>query len=456
MPPAASPSSGQQGAAHGRRRYRLIMAAVLGCCMLALAALGLVWYRTRVPEFPHLALEGKDPAIVHAVEQARVAVLQSPRSGAAWGQLGMILAAHDFTAEADICFARAESLDPQQPRWPYYQAVDLSRGEPEAAIAKFQRAVELCASSPDAPRLRLAEMLFKQGRIGEAEDHLRLLLEQDSNHPRAHLGLARAAYERGLLEDSVGHLQAALADSRTRKAAHILRAQIYQQRGAAGAAKEDQRRASSLPNDPAWPDPFVEEVARLRTGRQAALERADTALRRGRIDEAIAVLEQTLHDYPDSDWAWYLLGKARVAGKEWRAAERSLRRAAELAPGSAEIQFNLGIAMYGLKDWREAAAHFRRAVELKPDYALAHYDLGLCLLEVGNRTAALESVRKALQAQPSLVEAHTLLGELLIQRGEVAEALQHVQSALTLSPGNQKAVRLMASILGWLIVPVGF
>src|SRR5438132_11491616 len=108
MPPAASPSSGQRGAARGHRRYRFITAGVLGCCMLALGALGLAWYRARVPQFPELALEGKDPAIVHAIEQARASVLQSPRSGAAWGQLGMILAAHDFTAEADICFARAE------------------------------------------------------------------------------------------------------------------------------------------------------------------------------------------------------------------------------------------------------------------------------------------------------------------------------------------------------------
>jgi tetratricopeptide (TPR) repeat protein len=439
----------------GGRRYRLLTAAVAGCCLVALVAMGMVWLRNRGPELPDLPLAGKDPAIVRAVERARTAVVQAPRSGAAWGQLGMVLAAHDFTAEADICFAGAEALDPQEPRWPYYQAVDLSRGEPDAAIVKLQRAVELCGSIPDAVRLRLGEMLLKQGRVDEAEDHFRRLVAQDSNHPRAHLGLGRVAHERGRLEESLGELQVALADPRTRQAAHILLAQIHQQRGAAKAAQEEQRRAAELPKDPIWLDPFVEEVARLRTGRQAALEHADRLLRDGQISEAIALLQQTIHDYPESDWAWFLLGKAYVSRRDWKTAERTLRRAAERAPASAEIHFNLGIALYGLKDWHKAAAHFRKAVELKPDYALAHYDLALCFLEEGKQAAALESVHTALRAQPSLVEAHTLLSELLIRRGEIADALQHIQSALTLSPGNQKALRLMASSLGLLIVPVG-
>src|SRR5438309_11022936 len=102
MPPASA-SHVPQEVPRGRRRYRLVMPAVIGCCILALGFLGLAWFRTLAPELPDIPLGGKDPAIVHAVEKARAAVLQSPRSAAAWGQLGMTLAAHDFTAEADIC-----------------------------------------------------------------------------------------------------------------------------------------------------------------------------------------------------------------------------------------------------------------------------------------------------------------------------------------------------------------
>ena len=88
------------------------------------------------------------------------------RSAAAWGRLGKILLAHEFSDEARACFAQAEALDPAEPRWPYHQGTILSQGEPDAAIPKLQRAVERCGNDPDAPRLRLAEILLAQGRPG--------------------------------------------------------------------------------------------------------------------------------------------------------------------------------------------------------------------------------------------------------------------------------------------------
>src|SRR5439155_19466770 len=97
------------------------------------------------------------------------AVVESPRSALPWGRLGMVLVAHDRTAEANQCFAQAEQLDPREPRWPYFQGVALSLGAPEEALPKLQRAVELCGDAAEAPRRRLAELLLLQGRAEEAE-----------------------------------------------------------------------------------------------------------------------------------------------------------------------------------------------------------------------------------------------------------------------------------------------
>ena len=55
--------------------------------------------------------------------------------------------------------------------------------------------------------------------------------------------------------------------------------------------------------------------------------------------EAVTLLQDTVRDYPDSDWAWYLLGKALNQQHNWLAAEQALRRAAQLTPAAAEIQF---------------------------------------------------------------------------------------------------------------------
>src|SRR5690349_21588977 len=91
-----------------RRRYQRLMLvlALLGGALPA-AALGIAnWRRTRTaeadliaaaaPEPPSVDPTGVDPAVLAAIDSARGAVRQSPRSANAWGRLGMILAAHNF------------------------------------------------------------------------------------------------------------------------------------------------------------------------------------------------------------------------------------------------------------------------------------------------------------------------------------------------------------------------
>src|SRR5262245_2511579 len=121
-----------------------------------------LWQRQRAPEPPAVDLGGVDPAVTAAIETARAKVRQSPRSAAAWGLLGQVLVAHDFRADALTCFAEAERFDPRDPRWPHYQGLTLYLGDPNAALPKLRRAVELCGDNPAAPRLVLAEALLNQ------------------------------------------------------------------------------------------------------------------------------------------------------------------------------------------------------------------------------------------------------------------------------------------------------
>jgi tetratricopeptide (TPR) repeat protein len=259
----------------------------------------------------------------------------------------------------------------------------------------------------------LAELLLIQGRLDEAADQFHHVLQRQGTNAKAHLGLARVAYRKGDLETCLSHLDLARTDKRSQKAAQLFLAEIHQRRGNADAAEEARRQGAALPNDATWPDPFVEEVAQLRTGKQAALERADKRLREGRISEAVALLQDTVRDYPDADWGWYLLGKAHNLRQDWPAAEQALRRAAELTPGAAEIQFQRGVALFHLERLQAATACFRTATQLKPDYDVAYYNLGRCLHRLGDRVEAIEAFRAALRCEPNLAEARRALVELL-------------------------------------------
>jgi tetratricopeptide (TPR) repeat protein len=437
--------------------YRAVLRPAVVAGVVLTAGLGFALWRqvissegasreVAVAQPPSIDQSGVDPAVLRLVTAARSAVVDTPHSAEAWGRLGKILLAHGLSDEALPCFAEAERLDPRQPRWPFYQGTILSQGDPDAAIPKLQGAADLCGKLPGAPRLRLADLLLGQGRLGEAEDQWQRLLSQEPGHCRAHLGLARLAYQRGNPEQSMSHLNIALNGSRTRKASHLLLAEIYQRRGDKPAADQESRRAAALPDDESWPDPFDEEVKQLRTGRQVFLARADRFIRQGRVADAIGLLERTVHDYPDSGEAWLLMGKAYLAKNDARA-EQALRTAVRLAPDLVEAPFYLGAVRFLRGDYREAAAHFRQAVKLKPDFALAHYNLGHCLVRLGDRSGATLAFRTAVSCKPDYADARVNLGELLAQDGREAEALGHLRYAVQLEPRDPRAKKLLAQVI---------
>jgi tetratricopeptide (TPR) repeat protein len=414
-------------------------------CVAFLLGIGLR-YHSAPPAPPAVNLQEVDPAAAALVEEAYQAVQQSPRSAATWGRLGMILLAHEFLGEANVCLSRAERLDPEEPRWPYYQGIALFLGDPAAAIPKLERAADLCGGTPDAPRLRLAESLLGQGRTVEATDQFHHILWRDPANARAHLGLARVAYECDELPHSLAQLRQCADDQFTRKAASVLMAEIDQRLGDKPAVAQHLHRAKRLPDDPVWPDPFVEELDRLKKGTQAGIAHMERLLAHNRVAEAVRFLRQRVQDDPDAHWAWLWLGRLLIQQEQFEAAEPVLREAVRRAPKSIETQFYLGVVFYCQGKSREAAPFFRRAAELKSDYALAHYNLGHCLIRQGERTAALGAFRLAVRCKPNLADAHTNLGDLLIQDGQYAEGLVHLRHAVALNPGDSRANKLLGQV----------
>jgi tetratricopeptide (TPR) repeat protein len=450
-----------------KRRPWLVPGTLLGGVLLAAGIAWIIWHqilsspapKAEMPILspPALELAGIDPAVTRAIGRARAAVNQSPRSVQAWGLLGKTLLAHDFHIPAGICLAQAERLGPTDAHWPYLQGMALVLADPpdpDAAIHKFQRAVELGGDTPDALRLRLGEVLLGQDRLEEAEQQFQRIVQLDSANARANLGLARVALRRGDPEQSLGHLQPALGDSRVKKACRLLLAEVQQRLGK-GPSAEALREVAQLPEDPGWPDPFWEEATRLKTGMKAQLYRAESWLRNGRIPDAIRLLQQTVRDYPDSYYAWLMFGRALTRQRNLKVAEQALNTALKLAPDSAETQFYLGVALFLQKDYRAAEALFRNAVKIKPDFAMAHYNFGCCLRQQGDRAGALEAFRVALQCKADYADAHSGLSDLLVKNGQYAEALVHARLALQSNPADATARKLVQRLLMQITIPTG-
>lgn len=105
-----SGATGQPGLAPPTPRRRRIVAAcvVVGMLVLAAGAGAAWWLGVGLPQPPAVDASGREPEIASAIAAARAEVQRQPRSGKAWGRLGLLLLAHDYEPEARVCLARAE------------------------------------------------------------------------------------------------------------------------------------------------------------------------------------------------------------------------------------------------------------------------------------------------------------------------------------------------------------
>jgi tetratricopeptide (TPR) repeat protein len=415
--------------------------------IFAIVSLGVgvsIWYWQSEPRPEPLAVDltGADPAVVAVVEEAREGVRQAPRSARAWGHLGMVLLAHEYSDPAVVCLERAEQYDPHEPRWPYYQAIVSDPQRPENAIAKYQRAAELFGTETGLARLRLAEILYALGRDEEAKSQFERVVQEHPRDVRARLGLARLAYREGSLERSRAHLGPCLGNAYTKKAAFLVLAQIEGRLGNAAAADRAKRHAARLPKDWQPHDPPFDECRALATGRKADVDRAGYLLDHKRIPEAVTLLRQVVQKYPDSDWPWLLLGQALLKQNDRPGARLAFREALRLAPGSLEAQRRLGFTLLLENDHRGAAACFRKVIQRRPDARSLHL-LGYCQYREGDEEGAIESYRAAVRHKPDHAAAHLDLSVLLIKRGEKAKALTHLRSAVQADPSNVRARQLL-------------
>jgi len=117
---------------------------------------------------------------------------------------------------------------------------------------------------------------------------------------------------------------------------------------------------------------------------------------------------------------------------DWERAAASLKKAAELEPGSVEV-LRYRSALYrilGRQD--EAIELYRQVVSLDPLRARSYSSLGAELYTAGQYDEALAMLHKALELNPQKEGDHVLCGLILLAQGHPQQALTEVE----LEPGE--------------------
>lgn len=170
--------------------------------------------------------------------------------------------------------------------------------------------------------------------------------------------------------------------------------------------------------------------------------------------DSITQYEEALRLNPGESgrFVYERLGTAYQMLAQNEKAESLFRRMLEIAPDSAEANFNLGNCLSQKKAHAEAIPFYRRAVELDSTNAEAYINLGLAIAATaeGNPArgdAALAAYQTALdlaekQGRSAVcVRAHYNSGLVLIWQGKAKEAIEAYERALRINPKHAASQR---------------
>jgi len=141
--------------------------------------------------------------------------------------------------------------------------------------------------------------------------------------------------------------------------------------------------------------------------------------------KARAAAERAVAEDPNLADGHAALGQILIS-VDWNAtgAEAEYRRAAELAPASAEPKIGLSSVLADFGRIEEAVELLQQAVRLEPLTANAHFDLARLLTTLGRYDEAVQSARKAIDLQPGGAGTWEMLALVEAKRGDGEAALR--------------------------------
>jgi tetratricopeptide (TPR) repeat protein len=360
----------------------------------------------RAPDLDHL--ESAVAAQLRETQNLLQEILEDSESGPdsiseAYGQLGRLYHAYDFTEPAEACYLNAIRYAPRDPRWPYYLAyLYQGRGVLEKARRYYQSALELQPATL-ATLVHLGEVYLAQNQLSEARARLEQALEVDPACAAAQAGLGQIALSERRYPAAIELFESALAKLPEANRLHYPLALAYRGLGDQERAAQHLEQRGTVGARP--PDPLIEELATLTQGERVQTLRGRMAYRAGRFPEASEAF-----------------GKA-VAAK----------------PESAAARINLGSTLARLGDRAGAQQQYLEALKLAPDNKTAHFNLATLLAQQGKTSEAIEQFEAAVQIDPQDAEAQLELAQLLRLGGRLDQALDHYTRAAELAPLSEAA-----------------
>jgi tetratricopeptide (TPR) repeat protein len=338
------------------------------------------------------------------------------------------------------------------------------------AVEEFRAALALDPSLLLRARFPLAVALFEMHKFEDARQELDQVRQAVGDHPNVMYYLGRVDLEEHKFEAAIRDLRKAVAKPPFSDTAYYL-GFAYFKNGDLAAAEEWLNKAeSATPHDSRVPYQLGFVYRQQGRQRESATAFALSAqLRQRDADEAriqsecVQKLDQGLREQAhavcnqlyDNDDAERLTELGTLYGQhgDSAAAVKPLLRAAELAPQSPQMQFNLAMVYFQLNRFQEARAPLQSALQRWPDLFQLNALYGAVLLKLGEELPAYHALRHAHELNPSdsgtvdlLYAASFSLGSKAQAGERYSDALRYYGEAARLRPAEPAPHREMGKV----------
>jgi tetratricopeptide (TPR) repeat protein len=159
----------------------------------------------------------------------------------------------------------------------------------------------------------------------------------------------------------------------------------------------------------------------------------------GRYDLAQNLATTLTQQYPRHPFSWKVLGAVFKQTGKLQDSVIANQKVLEISPNDAEAHSNLGVTLGDLGRLEDSETSYKKAIAIKPDYAEAHSNLGVILQDLGRLEDAETSYKKAIAIKPDFAKAHYNLGITLHELGRLEDAEISYQKAIAIKPDLAEA-----------------
>jgi Flp pilus assembly protein TadD len=122
-------------------------------------------------------------------------------------------------------------------------------------------------------------------------------------------------------------------------------------------------------------------------------------------DNALAAYNDLLKSDPNNEKAIVGIGMTNLEKGDLKAAEETLRKAAESPTASREVYYNLGEVIFAKGEADEAAKWYQKAADTDKTWGKPLFKLGLVALNKGDKDGTIKMMEKVVEVDPTSPEA---------------------------------------------------